>query len=104
MKQSQLNLEIPMQRTMRLLPIEEIAPLKTEKEAIRLCLDAYNRNREDVLEDWQWAALIGISKGLFSEYLKDKPAKPKHPPEKFRRKVQRLTGFCAIDQYHAYQD
>lgn len=103
-RQSQLNLDVPMQRAIRMLPIEEIAPLESERAAMRLCMDAFNRNREDKLEDHQFASLLDIKKGLLSEYLTGKSVKPKHIPEKIRRKIQRLTGYCAIDQYHAYQE
>lgn len=93
-----------MQRDMRLLPIEKIAVLKSEREAMRLCFDEYNRTHEDPLQDWQWAALLEITKGQFSEYMNEGGDRRKHPPEKLRNRIERLTGIKAISQYHAYRD
>jgi hypothetical protein len=104
MRQQQLSLEVPMQRDMRLLPIEIIAVLRSEREAMRLCFDEYNRTHVDILQDWQWAALLEITKGQFSEYMNEGGDRRKHPPEKLRNMIERLTGVKAISQYHAYRD
>lgn len=98
-----MDLGLPMRRTLRFVPIEIIAEIKTEKGAIRMCLDEYNKSRstEDQVLDWQWAALCGIKKGLFSEYMSEK--NKKHPPEPFRDKIEQLTGYALITQYHAFK-
>lgn len=86
---------MPLHGRLRLLPIELLAGCKSERKALRICLD----NAPLSLTDRQWATLLGISKGRLSEYLKEDAENPKHIPERIKFEAQKLANNLAINQY-----
>jgi hypothetical protein len=95
MTQNELRLNIPRNTELRLLPIEKLAHCKSERQALRVCLDNAPRS----LSDGQWAALLKVTKSQFSEYFREDGDRKKHIPERIRDEAQRLAGNLAINQY-----
>lgn len=95
MVQKPLQLNIPRNSNLKLLPVKKLAKCKCEREALRVCLD----NAPMDLSNDQWAALLKISKSTFSNYLKPSKDRPRHLPERIRHEAQLLAGNLAITQY-----